>query len=162
MPSTDLIDTSCDIDNDGNFYWTIKDLHRCLKMNVRHNAVENFVGNGRSDFSVVNNLNLCSLSNPSGIKCVGSSVYLADGSNHCIREIKDKAISMVLGNPLKNDILGSPSQIKHYNNVLYILDENRVKYIALNDKSFGTLYAASRIVAIENGLKRDLYILEQG
>jgi hypothetical protein len=160
MSSVNLINTSCDIDNDGNLYWAIRELHRCLKLNSRHSIVENFVGNGHSNFSVVNDLGLCSLSSPSGIKCVGSNVYLADEGNHCIRAIKDGEISMVLGSPLNDNILDSPSQVKCHSNVLYVVDKNKVKYIALSDKSFGTLYTASQIVAIENGPKRDLYILE--
>jgi hypothetical protein len=154
------METSCDVDRYSNLYWTVRDLHRCFKKPYVNSGVENYIGNGRSGFSISNNLNVCLFSKPSGIKCIDGSVYISDSGNHCIREVKDGVINMALGNPMNENILSVPTQLKYNNGIVYILDGQDVKYLSLNDKNNGILYTSPNIVAIEAS-KKGIYVLEK-
>lgn len=158
--NTDLIETSCDINSHGDLYWVVKDLHRCFKKKMEDNIVHNYVGNGRSGFSVSNNLGLCSFSYPSGLKCINDSIYISDEGNHCVREINNNVVKIVVGHPLNDKILFSPSQIVYGNGIIYVLDKGNIKYLSLKDQNNGLIYSSPNIVAIEIN-KKDLYVLER-
>jgi len=155
-----LSETHCDADEYGNLYWSVRDLHRCFRMDSEFSTISNYVGNGRSNFGTSNNLSSYSLSHPRGVKCINKSLYIADCGNHCLREIIGRSVKIVLGHPLKSD-LSSPSQIKYSNRIIYIKNDNQIHYIALNDKSNGVIYSSSNIDAIDVNSKRDLLILER-
>lgn len=160
LPLLNKIDTSCDVDKYGNLYWVVKDLHRCFKKKREDNEVVSYIGSGRSGFSISNNLNACLLSNPYGIRCRDSIIYISDGGNHCVRNISGDIVGVTYGNPLNNKILNFPSQIRFINSIMYVIDCNEIKYFSLNDKNNGIIYTSPNIVGIENN-KKELLVLER-
>lgn len=157
----DQVETACDVDKYSNLYWVVKGLHRCFKKPYENSNVENFIGSGRSGFSISDNLNVCLLAKPCGIKCIDGSIYIADSSNHCIREIKNGVINVIFGNPLNEKLLSSPSQIKYNNGIMYVLDDKCIKYLSLNDKNNGIIHTSPNIVAIEVESRKGIYVLEK-
>ena len=153
-------ETSCDVDVSGNIYWVVKGMHRGFRMNRDNNSATDYIGSGHPGFSVSNNLHFCLLSSPYGIKCIDGCIYISDTNNHCVRAIKDKAISIVMGHPLNSEILNTPSQLKLDANIMYVLDGHDIKYLSLKDKNIGKIYSSDNIIAFECN-KKELYVLEK-
>jgi len=163
FPKLDSIcdfETSCDIDPYGNLYWSIKSLHRCLKMSSENYAIKNYVGSGKPSFGNASHLDACCLFNPEGVQCINKEVYIADSGNHCIRSVVENSINVVFGHPLKQ-YLSSPSQIKFCKGLLYIKDRNIIYYYSIGDKNHGKIYESENVKFIETNLQRDLLILEK-
>ena len=165
-PSILKTDTYCSVDDHGNLFWTVKDLHRCFIKSRGNNLVHNYIGTGRVGFTVSSNMNECLMSNPCGIKCNKGSVYISDNGNFSIREIKGEgerinSVELFWGHPMNSRILSSPTQIKIMNDIMYILDSSSIKYFTIKDKSNGIIYSSPNIVSIDVGIKKNLYILEK-
>jgi hypothetical protein len=153
-------ETSCDIDLYGNLYWSIRPLHRCLKMNSENHSVKNYVGNGKPLFGSASHLDACCLFNPCGIQCINKAIYIADSGNHCIRSIIEHSINVVFGHPLTRQLL-NPSQIKFCKGLLYIKDGNMIYYYSFGDKNYGKIYESENLKFIETNSQRDLLMLEK-
>jgi len=161
IDNVELMETACDVNAYGDLYWVVKNLHRCFKKKMENNMVENYIGNGHAGFSISNNLSVCLLSSPSGIKCLNNMIYISDSGNRCIREVNGGIIRLVMGNPLNEKILSFPSKIVINNSIIYVLDKYDIKYLSLNDKNNGLILSFQNIVAIESGARKDIYVLER-
>jgi len=158
------VNTSCCTDNNGNIYWTVRELNRCFKYNFSHSDFEEYMGNGKYGFSIASNFRSSLISLPSGLLHLGDSIYIADTGNHCIRE----EAKIIIGSPSRygykddlgiDSILNSPTKIISLKKILCFIDIDKIRYYSLADKLVGTLYKSPYIVSIESN-KKDLIILE--
>jgi hypothetical protein len=165
-PSILKTDTSCDVDNHGNLYWTVKDLHRCFMKSRSNNVIHNYIGTGRSGFTVSSSIKDCLMSKPSCVKYCEKSIYLSDTGNYCIRETNGEGdqidtINLMWGHPANDHILSHPTQIKYMNGIMYVLDGENIKYFVIKDKSNGIVYSSPNIISFDIESKKNLYVLEK-
>jgi len=149
--------TDCGIDSRGNIYWVVDGLNRCFKYDVGLGDVVNYVGDGRSGFTVSNSLRNCRLSGPRGVFVDNKSIYISDTKNRCIRKVENDVTSIAVGDPLKNTIL--PSKIRGCRNVLYFINGQEIRYAANNNT--GILYGSEGIISIDVDDDKNIYILEK-
>jgi len=161
-----LCESSCAIDG-SSIYFSFTSLNKVVM--IKDSQFSNFVGNGRSGFSTASNPSECMLSRPSGIAIGNGDIYIADSGNSCIRKYCKNGLTVVAGYPLKSGdqdgkgigcLLNHPSSLKVSDNIGYLIDGNKIKYMALSDYSVGTVFESDNMVAIDvDG--RDLLILEK-
>jgi len=162
--------TYCDIDDRANVYWIITELNRCMIFNREYSIAENYIGNGRSGFSTSNCLSECLMNKPRGLRYFKGELYICDANNHCIRKVKDRVMSIVAGNPMAKDykdgigvecLMNNPSSLVSHGNIMYFIDNNKIRYLSLPDHNVGTIYESNNITSIEINNRNDLLVLEK-
>ena len=164
-----LTHTCCDIDSNNVIYWGVKNLHRIFKMDGIDICL--FAGNGKPTFSMATDPRQSSFSRPSGIKVFNNNVYITEQGNHCIRQINSGKVNLTAGMPHAcgdNDGKGIECNFSHlrklvgFKNLLYFIDNNKIKYFSLIQKNIGTIYAPkNNIVSIDSDKENTIYILER-
>jgi len=159
----------CDIDKLDNIIWSVKDLNRVFRFCHDRHEIEVLIGDGRGDFNIVSKLSDCSIRLPIGVKYADKSVLLCDSGNHCIRKISNNAIGVLVGNPTVSGdkdgvstecLLSYPCHPKYSSNMLYFIDNQKVKQLSISDKSVKSIRSFDSEVLIETE-KRDLFMLEK-
>ena len=159
------LSTSCDVDN-FDIYWTARDINRIFKYNPLRGEID-VIGDGKSRFSVSSDLRQCSFKLPNGVKYINDTIYVCDSGNNCIRTIslKNKISSILVGKPMvsgdidgKDSLLSNPSHLKISNNILYFVDNQKLKQVSLSDKVVSTIKSFDKNIFID--ISKDLYILE--
>ena len=165
FPDIGGISTYCCADKNGDIYWSIRELNRCFKYEFNLSDFEPYIGNGKYGFSVSSNFRSSLVAYPSGLLCLGDSVYIADSGNHCIRE----GLRVVAGSPNRsgckdnlalNASLDFPTKIISLKKLICFKDIDRIGYYSTADKLIGTLHVSSNVVAIDSDAK-DLIVLEK-
>lgn len=165
----DNISTSCDIDKIGNIIWSVKDIHRVFKFVRDRHEINILIGNGKSGFSVSNKLTECSIRLPSTVRCMDDLIILCDSGNNCIRGIGKEFVNVIVGDPgVLGDrdgtghtcLLSYPYNLKCVNNIMYFIDNQKIKQFSLVDRSVKTIKSFENKVLIESN-KKDLFILER-
>ena len=163
-PST----TACDIDEEYNIFWSVKNLNRVFKYAPFKGELELYMGNGRSDFSTSNNLQHSSLKMPNGVRCYSNSLIVCDSGNGCIRLIKGGVSSVVAGSPIRRgdrdglvdeSLLTYPTSPKLNHDTLYFIDNRKLKQLSLSDKRVTTIKTFKKDFFIDTA--KDLYVLEE-
>jgi hypothetical protein len=159
------ISTSCCVDAYGDIYWMIREINRGFKYRFKISDFEPYIGTGKYGFSLSSNPVMSLVAFPSSVLCRGSSVYIADSGNHCIRD----GVRVIIGCPNKigdeNDygvksVLNTPRKMIPLKDLICFIDEGKIKYYSLKDKTVGTLYVSHNIISIESD-EKDLIIVEK-
>lgn len=132
---------------------------------LSYGNLENVLGDGKSRFSVSNNYKLSSFNKPSGICVIGNKTYVSDTNNHCIRLIDNKGIYIVCGNPSgyreTDESVKFPAKLIIKRNVMFILDDNKIKTTNLTSNNISTIYKSGIIDSFEADEQRNIYIFER-
>jgi hypothetical protein len=137
-------------------YFVDSEVSAVRKIDLVSEQVKTIVGRGLFEFGYQDgNLDDALLQHPLGLCAVSDTVFVADTYNSAIRviDLKNSQVATLIGRTEKNlvclpgnpqcDILPlyEPSDVKFYNNTLYITDTNNhlIRTFDLNTNALGTL-----------------------
>ncbi|TRZ81210.1 hypothetical protein D4R86_02980 [bacterium] len=156
----------CSATSSGEIYFTNDKVNRCFRIN--NAEIEVLVGNGRSGFSIATKLDQCQLNAPSGVCCYNGNVYISDTQNKCIRMVsKNKSIKTIFGKPETSGEggLDAPSKMIIKGNLIYFIDNNKIKYSTMDATDTGVIYKPqdpkNNIVSLDIGRDKLLYVLSE-
>lgn len=142
------------------FYFAVKELSKCFM--IDDSKVHNFAGDGKTRFSMGQDLTSTSIGVPSGMCFCNGELFLSDSLNGVVRSIKDGKISLVYGNPTEH-LLTEPSKLTVSEAVIYLLCKNSImSFIIGKDNPVGhAIYESDTLSNIAADSDKGLYILEE-
>ena len=138
--------------------FAVSPIHKVYRM--KKIVIDKEIGSGIPEYSVSNNLNHSSLSNPQGIVIYDeNTIIVSDTGNGCIRSF-GKSHSIIAGKPKDSSIAPRKLLLDRKKDILYYLSKNYLKSVLIDGSKDIVLYESETIKSIV--LKDDgkVYILE--
>jgi hypothetical protein len=147
---------------------TVDDLGHIFVISEFHNKIykllssrfEEFAGTGNPEFATSTHLSTTSFCAPTSIIYFNSALYVSDTGSGSIRKINDGRCQVIASKALGHDIK-RPTKLRVQDNMVYFIDEGKVKYFSISDKQCGILFSKA-FLSMDIDRKRNLYVLTGG